>query len=136
MPHTPRPQVWAPHAGRVDLVLPGRGEVVALDAATADKEDFKLGDEVTVATSAPKRAFKLVGLATIGQSTGLGGATFVAFDLPTAQKLFDKEGKVDFAFVAGDEGTSQTTEQGVHAPVPSCAWVNAARSNPNRDRSR
>ena len=82
---------------------------IALDAATADKEDFKLGDEVTVATSAPKRAFKLVGLATIGQSTGLGGATFVVFDLPTAQTLFDKQGKVDFAFVAGRDGVTQTS---------------------------
>ena len=104
----------------------GEGEI-ALDAATADKEDFKLGDEVTVATSAPKRAFKLVGLATIGQSTGLGGATFVVFDLPTAQKLFDKQGKVDFAFVAGRDGVTQTElQRSVASLLPPTAQVRTA----------
>ena len=107
---------------------PPEGEnEIALDAATADKEDFKLGDEVTVATSAPKRAFKLVGLATIGQSTGLGGATFVVFDLPTAQKLFDKEGKVDFAFVAGRDGISQSgLQRQIASLLPPTAQVRTA----------
>ena len=104
----------------------GEGEI-ALDAATADKEDFKLGDEVTVATTAPKRAFKLVGLATIGQSTGLGGATFVVFDLPTAQTLFDKPGKVDFAFVAGRDGVTQTElQRSVASLLPPTAQVRTA----------
>ena len=104
----------------------GDGEI-ALDAATADKEDFKLGDEVTVATSAPKRAFKLVGLATIGQSTGLGGATFVVFDLPTAQALFDKRGKVDFAFVAARDGVTQTElQRSVASLLPPTAQVRTA----------
>ena len=106
---------------------PKGGNEIALDAATADKEDFKLGDEVTVATSAPKQAFKLVGLATIGQSTGLGGATFVVFDLPTAQKLFDKEGKVDFAFVAGRDGVSQSDLQSqIASLLPPTAQVRTA----------
>ena len=104
----------------------GEGEI-ALDAATADKEDFKLGDEVTVATTAPKRAFKLVGLATIGQSTGLGGATFVVFDLPTAQTLFGKPGKVDFAFVAGRDGVTQAElQRSVASLLPPTAQVRTA----------
>ena len=90
---------------------PHGADEIALDAATADKENFKLGDEVTVATTQPKRPFKLVGLATIGQSAGLGGATFVVFDLATAQALFDKPGKVDFAYVAGRPGISQADLQ-------------------------
>src|SRR5215208_613740 len=85
---------------------PRTGDEIALDAATADKEGFEVGDEVTVATGAPKKPFKLVGLATVGQSAGLGGATFVVFDLATAQALFEKRGKVDFAFVAARPGSS------------------------------
>ena len=107
---------------------PPRGEgEIALDAATADKEDFTLGDEVTVATTAPKRAFKLVGLATIGQSTGLGGATFVVFDLPTAQTLFGKPGKVDFAYVAGRDGVTQAElQRSVASLLPPTAQVRTA----------
>ena len=88
---------------------PPKGEnEIALDAATADKEDFKLGDEVTVATSAPKRAFKLVGLATSASRPGSAGPPSSSSISPTAQTLFDKQGKVDFAFVAGRDGVSQT----------------------------
>ncbi len=100
---------------------------IALDAATADKENFKLGDEVTVATTQPKRPFKLVGLATIGQSAGLGGATFVVFDLATAQTLFNKPGKVDFAFVAGRPGISQANlKRRIAALLPPTAQVRTA----------
>jgi putative ABC transport system permease protein len=112
---------------------PKGDDEIALDAATADKEDFKLGDEVTVATSAPKRAFKLVGLATIGQSTGLGGATFVVFDLPTAQTLFDKQGKVDFAFVAGRDGVSQTAlSREIASLLPPTAQVRTAQQEADK----
>src|SRR3954464_4181751 len=107
---------------------PPRGpDEVALDASTADKEGYELGDDVTVATAAPKKAFKLVGLATIGRSSGLGGATFVVFDLPTAQKLFQKRGKVDFAFVAGKPGVSPATlQRRVAALLPPTAQVRTA----------
>ena len=116
---------------------PKGDDEIALDAATADKEDFKLGDEVTVATSAPKRAFKLVGLATIGQSTGLGGATFVVFDLPTAQTLFDKQGKVDFAFVAGRDGVSQTDlSREIASLLPPTAQVRTAAAGGRQARRR
>jgi putative ABC transport system permease protein len=100
------PKPFAPIGFSKGRAPSGENEI-ALDAATADKEGFKLGDEVTVATNGPKRPFKLVGLATIGNAAGLGGATFVVFDLATAQTLFDKRGKVDFAFVAGRPGVSQ-----------------------------
>ena len=105
----------------------GPGEI-ALDAATADKEDYKLGDTVTVAAGGPKKQFKLVGLATIGSASGLGGATVVVFDLPTAQALFDKRNQVDFAFVAAKPGVSQTELQrddrldpAAHRPGPDAA---------------
>ena len=120
------PKPFAPIGFTEGRAPRGEGEI-ALDAATADKEGFELGDEVTVATTAPKRPFKLVGLATIGQSTGLGGATFVVFDLVTAQALFDKRGKVDFAFVAARPGTTQTAlQRKVAALLPPTAQVRTA----------
>src|ERR687888_4666 len=38
----------------------------------------------------------------------IGGATFVIFDLPTAQRLFDKLGKLDLVRVAGRSGVPAT----------------------------
>ena len=98
-----------------------------MDASTADKEDFEVGDTVTVAAGGPKKQFKLVGLATIGQSAGLGGATFVVFDLATAQALFDKRNKVDFAFVAAKPGVSDADlQRRVASILPPTAQVRTA----------
>ncbi|HYH89918.1 MAG TPA: FtsX-like permease family protein [Solirubrobacteraceae bacterium] len=107
---------------------PPRGpDEVAIDASTADKEEFAVGDTVTVAAGGPKRSFKLVGLATLGQSAGLGGATFVVFDLPTAQALFAKRDRVDFAFVAAKPGVSQADlQRQVASILPSSAQVRTA----------
>jgi putative ABC transport system permease protein len=106
---------------------PSGPDEIALDAATADKEDYKLGDTVTVAAGGPKKQFKLVGLATIGSASGLGGATVVVFDLPTAQALFDKRNQVDFAFVAAKSGVSDTKLQREIASIlPPTAQVRTA----------
>ena len=45
---------------------PSGPDEIAIDASTADKEDFEVGDTVTVAAGGPKKEFKLVGLATLG----------------------------------------------------------------------
>jgi len=120
------PKPFAP-IGISEGRAPRAGDEIALDASTADKEGFEIGDEVTVATRAPKRAFKLVGLATVGQSAGLGGATFVVFDLATAQALFEKRGKVDFAFVAAKPGVSKADlQRRVAALLPPTAQVRTA----------
>ncbi len=100
---------------------------VSIDAATADKEGFKIGDTVTIAAGGPKKQFKLVGLATIGSASGLGGATVVVFDLTTAQALFDKRDQVDFAFVAGKPGVSDTElQRQVASILPPTAQVRTA----------
>ncbi len=105
----------------------GAGEI-ALDVNTAQKQHFKVGDRVTVAAGGPKRPYALVGLATFGSQSSLGGATFVGFDLATAQALFDKRGKVDFAYVAGRPGRSQEqVAQAVRTVLPPTARVRTAK---------
>jgi putative ABC transport system permease protein len=106
---------------------PSGPDEVAIDASTADKEGFGVGDTVTVAAGGPKKPFELVGLATIGSATGLGGATVVVFDLETAQALFGKRDKVDFAFVAAEPGVSDTELQREIASIlPPTAQVRTA----------
>jgi putative ABC transport system permease protein len=106
---------------------PAGPDEVALDAGTADKEHFKVGDEITVATAQPKRKFKLVGFASLGNATSFGGATVVIFDLKTAQQLFQKPGRVDFAYVAGKSGVSpDALKRQIASILPPTAQVRTA----------
>ncbi len=82
-----------------------QGEVV-IDAATARKVGFQVGDRVRVATFRPARPFALVGIARYGDVESLGSATFVVFDLRTAQALLDRRGKLDAISVAARKGVS------------------------------
>jgi putative ABC transport system permease protein len=83
----------------------GDGQVV-IDAGTADREGYEVGDTIQISTLQPKQTFELTGIARFGDVDSLGTATFAIFDLPTAQKLLDREGQVDSISVAGRDGTT------------------------------
>ena len=83
----------------------GPGQV-ALDADTAAGQNFSVGDTVTVATLGAKHRYEVTGIATFGGVDSLGGATIAIWDLPTAQKLLDKEGRFDSISIAAKDGTS------------------------------
>jgi putative ABC transport system permease protein len=83
----------------------GPNEVV-IDANTADKQDYGIGDSVKVASLGPVQAFELVGIAKYGDLESLGSATFAVFDIPTAQKLFDKPNSYDAIQAAAADGVS------------------------------
>ena len=68
---------------------------VALDARTARKAGFRLGDPVDVVLQDGRRTFNLVGEIGFGDTDSLLGATLAGFDLPTAQQVLDKRGVVD-----------------------------------------
>jgi putative ABC transport system permease protein len=79
----------------------GPGEVV-IDQGSAEKEDYAVGDRITVATRGEAQKFEVVGIATFADVKSLGTATFAVFDLATAQTLFDKAGRYDRILVAGE----------------------------------
>jgi putative ABC transport system permease protein len=75
---------------------------IAIDAKTASSKHFEVGDTIGVITRGPVQKFRITGLVKFGGSVNsLGGATLAIFDLPTAQRLFHKEGKLDSIGVAG-----------------------------------
>ena len=84
---------------------PGDGEVV-VDESTADKEGFRLGEEVGVQAEGPVRNLRISGFVRFGSVSTIGGATLAGFDLPTAQELFDKRGRLDEIAVAAKPGVS------------------------------
>ena len=92
---------------------PSGGTEVAIDEGVAGDEDLELGDRIGVAALGPAQQFTIVGIAKYGDLSSIGGATFAIFDIPTAQALLDKEGKLDAVTVAAAEGTTpeQLTQQ-------------------------
>ncbi len=81
----------------------GDGEVV-IDATTADKQRYAVGDRVKISTRGEASSFAVVGIARFGTVKSLGTATAAVFDLRTAQKLFDKQGRYDSILAAGKPG--------------------------------
>ena len=79
-----------------------------MDTLTARKYGFAVGDRVRVLLQTGAKEFSLVGLIGFGEADNLAGATLAGFDLPTAQRLFDKQGRYDEINVVADEGVSQT----------------------------
>src|SRR6478609_8261131 len=85
---------------------PGADEVV-IDVSTASKKDLAVGQTIGVQAEGPVEQFKISGLVKFGSVDTIGGATLAGFNLPTAQKLFRKVGKLDQIRVAGKPGVSQ-----------------------------
>jgi putative ABC transport system permease protein len=85
---------------------PEGGSEVAIDEGVAGDEDLELGDRIGVAALGPAQEFEIVGIAKYGELSSIGGATFAIFDIPTAQRLLEKEGQLDAVQAAAAEGTS------------------------------
>ncbi|HVU78095.1 MAG TPA: FtsX-like permease family protein [Gaiellaceae bacterium] len=93
----------------LDLVAgtwPRGDDEIAIDQHTADKKDYKVGDTIGAIVRGPVKQYKIAGIVKLGNVSSLGGASMAIFDLPTAQKLFDKVGQYDSIDVAAEQGVS------------------------------
>ncbi len=104
----------------------GADEVV-IDAGTADRQGYEVGDTVGIATLEPTRRFEIVGIAKYGGVNTIGTATFAVFDIPTAQELLDRRNKYDAISVAAKEGvTPEVLVEQIEPVLPSDARVRTA----------
>ena len=94
--------LWSITEGRLPV---GPNEVI-LDKATADNGEFVVGDNVRVVAVRGTREFTLVGIASYGDISSPGGATFALFDQPTASEFLLQPGFVDAILVEGDDSVS------------------------------
>ncbi len=85
---------------------PGPNQVI-VDKETASKEDFEIGETIGVQAEGPVERLELSGIMQFSSGLSIGGATLAGFDLPTAQRLLRKEGKLDEIAIASKTGTSQ-----------------------------
>jgi len=86
--------------------LPSGPDEMVVDAQTADKHGFAVGDRVKVLLQGPARTFTVSGIIGFGEAGNLGGATLAGFTLPTAQEVLNREGRFDEIDVVAAEGTT------------------------------
>jgi putative ABC transport system permease protein len=112
---------------------PGAGEVV-VDESTADKENMRLGQRIGVQAEGPAQMLRLSGLIRFGSVSTIGGATLSGFDLPTAQELFGKRGRLDEIAVAAKPGVSdEQLVRELRANVPPTAQVKTGAEQAHDD---
>ena len=73
---------------------PGTNQIV-IDQATGNKKDLKVGQTIGVQANGPTLQMRISGFVHFGGASSLGGATLSGFNLPTAQRLFQRIGKLD-----------------------------------------
>ncbi|MFH8750822.1 ABC transporter permease [Streptomyces rimosus] len=86
---------------------PAREGEVALDARTAGKAGFAVGDTVRLSVDGPVREARITGIFTTDEGTVNAGGSLVLFDTATAQKLYGLPGKFAEIAVKAAPGTSQ-----------------------------
>jgi putative ABC transport system permease protein len=93
---------------------------VAVDARTASKQGFKVGDQVKVLSQGPALPYTVSGIVGFGSADNLAGATLAVFDLKTAQQVLGSEGRFNEIDVVAQPGvTPDQLRERVAAAVPS-----------------
>ena len=90
---------------------PTSSNQVAMDAGTATKYHFHVGDRVRILLLGPPRTFTISGIVTFGTANNLAGATLAAFDLPTAQQILGEPGQLSAVDVLAQPGADKAQLQ-------------------------
>ncbi|GAA2619141.1 ABC transporter permease [Streptomyces axinellae] len=80
---------------------------IALDAKTAERTGYKVGDTVRMSVDGPVRTEKVTGIYTTDDGSVAAGGSLVLFDNATAQKLFAKPGEYTEISLQAASGVSQ-----------------------------
>jgi putative ABC transport system permease protein len=108
---------------------PVETDEIAIDANTAERDHYKVGQTIGAIARGPQQHFTIAGIAKIGGVSSLGGATMAIFNLPTAQRFFHKEGKLDSISIADKAGyTPAQVAQEVKPLLPPNARVRTAEA--------
>jgi putative ABC transport system permease protein len=112
---------------------PGSGEVV-IDSNTASKKHLSVGGNMGVESEGAVQKFRISGIVKFGSASALGGATLAGFDLPTAQTLFQKQGRFDEISIARKQGsTDAQLLQEVRSILPPDAQVRTGTGQAKED---
>ena len=118
----------------VDGRWPAGSDEVVVDERVADDEGFGIGERIGVAAVGPAEQFEIVGVARYGELSSLGGATFAIFDVPTAQALLDKQGRLDSVQAAAEGGiTSEELVTRIGAELGDAVTVRSGTEQASED---
>ena len=81
----------------------GPGEV-GIDDNTAERHGYRVGQTIGVIARGSEQQMRIAGIVRIGGVASLGGATMAIFDFPTAQRLFNLQGRLSSISVAASRG--------------------------------
>ncbi|MCX4762665.1 ABC transporter permease [Streptomyces sp. NBC_01275] len=102
---------WGTEDARYPLVSghapSGKGEVL-IDAKTAERAGYQVGDTVRLSVDGPVLTPKITGIFTTDDGNVAAGGSLALFDTATAQQLFGKPGTYDEIDVKAAAGTSQS----------------------------
>ncbi len=84
------------------------GQEFVIDKSSADKAGLLIGDRVTVLTKGAPAVYTLVGTFRLAGQDSVGGATVIAFDTATAQRVLLAPDEFTSIRIAAVDGLSQT----------------------------
>ncbi|WP_420000028.1 ABC transporter permease [Streptomyces boninensis] len=87
---------------------PAAAGELALDAKTAERAGYRIGDTVRFATTGPTLKKKLVGLVSTTDPRVTAGGTLALLDTATAQRLFVSPGHYDEIVIGAAPGADET----------------------------
>jgi putative ABC transport system permease protein len=106
----------------------GNGQIV-IDQRTSEKKHFAVGDSIGVAADDGVQNFEISGVAKFANSASIGASTIAVFDVPTAQQLFHKVGRLDEIQVAGKQEVSpEKLVREIRPLLPEAAKVKTAQA--------
>lgn len=101
---------WGDKDSRYPLkegTAPHGKDQVALDAETAKRAGYKVGDQVRMSVDGPVLTPTLTGVFTTDDGNVTAGGSLALFDTATAQQLFHKQGAYDEIDVRAAAGTTE-----------------------------
>jgi putative ABC transport system permease protein len=90
---------------------PATADDVVMDAGTATKYHFKVGQSVLILSAGPPKTYTITGIAKFGNAPNLAGATLAAFTLPTAQAVVGEPGHLDYIDIVAQPGADKAVVQ-------------------------
>jgi putative ABC transport system permease protein len=95
------------------------GTQIAIDEHTASAHHLAVGEKVKVLLAGPSKSVTISGVFRFGSGGSLAGATLTAFDVKTAQQVFNLAGKYNTVLASAEPGVSQDTLlQRIQAVIP------------------
>ncbi len=109
---------------------------VAIDQATSERSQLKIGQEMVVAGSAQAKAYKIVGILKFGGGQSFGGAGAAILTVAEAQRVLGEQGRYDQIDVAANPGVqAKQLSARIRAALPGTVEVRTGSQQAAKDTS-